>query len=697
MRQIYKSKLTRRIMLKTIIFVTFGFLLTFWITTQVLNKSVEQEITYRDNLIAKTLGSHLESIMNRIVDDIRVASDIALSDTPKARQHYLSQIEKGVAYNPLYLFVVVYDQQGGISASIPEMTYYQSIRLEEIQTRLAWSKTRFISNMMTLPNDQKTIAVNYPSLNEKGDYVGGVTAFLNLSVLSNYLQKYMIGQEGLNMIIDGEGRVVGDIDESKIGASLREHPLYQLIYKQNYGMWQGDLDDRQMVVAYRPLAMNGYGLIVGESREQSLAPAHKVTMLLVQFFILVLAISVILVFYGTSSVLKPIIKLTKQAKEYKENRRTIFDPLYTKDELQDLSKIMGQMAKELTEKERRLFYILESIPYCIITIDNNGLITTFNKFAEELTLFKREEVIGKPIIDVPFKDPAEFFSWKSLQEGTEFVEVESYIYDKNKLRHMVKLYSSPFRGEDDRLIGAILVIRDVSEIKKLEDYLRQSERLAALGQLTAGVAHEIKNPLSIIQAAAEAIQLELRSPETSKHILEDLSIDILETSDRVTRLLVDFLNLAKEKEEEEWLPVDMVQVMNELIHLLRSKMNSQKIRIECLYEVSEAFITGMKNQLIQAFLNLLLNSMQAMEHGGGLTVLIKSLQNVWEIEIRDTGIGISTSKLERIFNPFYSTKREGTGLGLSITHDIIIRHQGTIWAVSTENEGTSLVVQLPKP
>jgi hypothetical protein len=380
-------------MFKTIVFITIGFLLIFWITTQVLNSSVEQEIIYRDELMAKTLGSHMESLMNQIMDDMRVASDFVLNDTLKTRQLSISQIEKGVSYNPMYLFVVVYGKDGQMLVSIPEVTDYKSVHLDEIQTRLTWSKTRFVSNLMTLPNGKKTIAFSYPSLTEKGDYIGGVTAFINLSVLSNYLQQLKIGQDGFNFIMDREGLIISDNDESKIGTSLKGHPLYDLIYKQKYGMWYGELDGKQRIVAYRPLANNGYGLIVGESREQALAPSHDITKLLVQFFILVLAVSAILVLYGTSSVLKPVLRLTKQAREYKENKRTRFDPLHTKDELQDLSIIMGQMARELTDKERRLFYILESIPYCIITIDNVGLITTFNKFAENGTLMTDDDFV----------------------------------------------------------------------------------------------------------------------------------------------------------------------------------------------------------------------------------------------------------------------------------------------------------------
>src|SRR5690606_9412867 len=234
----------------------------------------------------------------------------------------------------------------------------------------------------------------------------------------------------------------------------------------------------------------------------------------------VMLLALFLTLLGTSRVVKPVLNLIRQVKEYQRGQRRRFEPVDTRDELQDLSTVLRRMADELTEKERRLFYILESIPYAVITTDPQGKITTFNRGAERLTLFRREEAIGKSIFDLPLKrHKEEFVSWKTLKEGRAFEEVESYIFDKEGKKRDVRIYSSLFRGEADESIGALVVIRDVGEIKRLEKYLKQSERLAALGQLTSGIAHEIKNPLSIIQAAVESIRLELnQSPMDKREI-----------------------------------------------------------------------------------------------------------------------------------------------------------------------------------
>src|SRR5690606_36724102 len=353
----------------------------------------------------------------------------------------------------------------------------------------------------------------------------------------------------------------------------------------------------------------------------------------------VMLLALFLTLLGTSRVVKPVLNLIRQVKEYQRGQRRRFEPVDTRDELQDLSTVLRRMADELTEKERRLFYILESIPYAVITTDPEGRITTFNRGAERLTLFRREEVIGKPIFELPLKrHKEEFVSWKTLREGRAFEEVESYLFDKKKKRHDVRIYSSLFRGGDDKTSGAIVVIRDVGEIKPLERYLKQSERLASLGQLTAGIAHEIKNPLSIIQAAVEAIRLEMDQTPVNRKEIDELTADIQETVQRMNRLLTDFLMLAKGKENPRPEMIDLVTVIEEFIGLIRKKFSDQGIEVQADYGRDAAWVRADKDHLVQVFLNIALNSLQAMEDGGGrfhLRLLEK--ENVWQIEIEDTG------------------------------------------------------------
>ena len=694
-----KSKLVRRFLVQTSVVVLITFALIYILTMYVLDNSLKKEVYYRDELLANTLSKRMNDIFDKILHDTRVISQFygwyAHMDESG---FYHSEIERIVAYNPLYMFVHVYDAEGRTIESVPEIQYVEELPTAAFLDRLTWSRTYYFSPLIDLPGGKKAIAVVHPILDDKGEMIGGTSAYVNVETLSNYLNDLKIDKQGFNTILDARGTIVAHSDQSYIGTSLADHELYDFLYKQRYGIRQDELFGQQQIVAYRPMKFGQMGLLAGEAVAQAMAPAKNVQNLLRTAFLITMLMLGGLVIYGSTGVLRPILQLTRQAQEYKENARKKFDLLTTKDELQDLSVVMDQMARELTEKERRLFYILESMPYIVITINNEGQITTFNKAAETITQYQREELIGKSILEIPFKESKDdFLSWKTLKEGMEFHEVESYITDKYGNRYDVKIHSSLFRGEDDKVLGALLVIRDVSEIKKMEDYLRQTEKLAALGQITASIAHEIKNPLSIIQAAAEAAEMELNDKEPDYREIRELIQHILNTSDRMNHLLTNFLLLSKKQSMEDRSREDLIPIIEELLYLLRHRIREHRITVERFYEplTAEAWVS--RNEMAQVFLNILLNALQAIgDEGGVLRVSVRDSGETWTVEISDTGKGIHPNHLPRIFNPFYSTKPSGTGLGLSVAHEIMIRHGGTIRAESEEGKGATLILQIPK-
>lgn len=695
--KLFQSKLTKRYVMTVLVVVLFVLASLYFIAVNVMNTSVRSQIEYRDELIAKTLGTQIEVVLENAINDMRQISPVVDTLDTSNKTIYQTEIEKIISHDPLFLFIEVY-KENDQRLRIPDIAFHGQVRNNFILERLSWSKTYYISNMITLPDGRKTIAIAYPSLNNNGDFGGAVIAYLNLQILSDQIEKFSIGKEGMNAIVDKNGAIIAHSNKSFIGKSINNHEIGSYLKKERFGIWNGPIFNEQMVVSYRPLLMGRVSLIVSESISQAMEPARYVQLLLIQGFIIVFIIALALALLGALRVVRPVHMLIKQVQEYKENKRKTFHKVKTNDELEELSIVLSVMATALREKERSLFYILESIPYSVITTDKDGRILTFNKGAENLTLFKREEVVGSLIFDIPIKkDIREFILLKTLQEGKSVDEAESYILDKNQQVHDVRIYSSMLKGEDNEYIGSIIVIRDVSEIKKLEEYVKQSERLASLGQLTAGIAHEIKNPLSIIQAAAEAIRLELEDTnDLDIKIIDELSGDIIESTDRMNKLLTNFLKLTKNEEHQVIKIFDLIQITDELMNLLRKKFIDQDIKVHVDYEIDQALVLGDKHKFSQALLNLLINSLQAMQEGGVLNIKLTGAETYWQLQVSDTGEGIPMHKLKWIFNPFYSTKPEGTGLGLSIAHEIITQHGGKLWADSTVGQGTTLSIQLPK-
>lgn len=250
-----------------------------------------------------------------------------------------------------------------------------------------------------------------------------------------------------------------------------------------------------------------------------------------------------------------------------------------------------------------------------------------------------------------------------------------------------------------RLLGsqAGLALENAVLSRQQQDRLRRlyrAERLAAAGQLAAGVAHEIRNPLTAIRST---IQYILRDyPEGSPK--RDLIHELLSEVDRIDRTVNGLLSLTRSSPFNPE-PVDVVDLLQELLVLVRIQAERQNVRIEEHYDRRSLRVLGEANQLKQLFLNLFVNALQAMPQGGTLSVSVTSSawspQGWLQITVRDTGIGIPPENLDKVFDPFFTTKRDGTGLGLFLGYGIVERHGGEIELQSRVGEGTTVTIRLP--
>lgn len=224
-----------------------------------------------------------------------------------------------------------------------------------------------------------------------------------------------------------------------------------------------------------------------------------------------------------------------------------------------------------------------------------------------------------------------------------------------------------------------------------EEMLRRADRLSALGALSAGIAHEIRNPLASIKGTAEILQ-EDYPPADRKY--EFLQILIKEVN-RLNKVVENFLSFARPQPPDLG-PCEVGAVIKSVLELVKPPAQKAQVHISTSFDGQGTDLIADAEQLKQAFLNIILNALQAMPHGGELKITTRH-QNPWvEIYIEDQGIGIPSQELDKIFNPFYTTKGEGTGLGLAITHRIIAEnHGGQIEVESKAGKGTRFVVRLP--
>jgi len=247
-----------------------------------------------------------------------------------------------------------------------------------------------------------------------------------------------------------------------------------------------------------------------------------------------------------------------------------------------------------------------------------------------------------------------------------------------------------YRKAAQRLEDSYAKLRKQADlILEIEEQLRRADRLTALGELSAGMAHEIRNPLGSIRGTAEIIQDGI-DPSDRRY---EFTRILIKEVDRLNKVVKDFLDFARPAAAEKtW--VDLNGLLEEVLLLTRQQARKTGVRAELeAGELPE--VPGNQEQLKQAFLNLVLNALQAMADGGRLTVSTGCENDEVTVRIADTGQGIPAENLARIFNPFFTTRQEGTGLGLAITHRIIQSHGGRIEATSEAGKGTTFILTLP--
>ena len=291
--------------------------------------------------------------------------------------------------------------------------------------------------------------------------------------------------------------------------------------------------------------------------------------------------------------------------------------------------------------------------------------------------------------------PHVLFQWGNLPTAHPEQYLEILLYNVIGLLTgllSTREHAQRVRAEEtaDRLTASYAKLREQADmILDIEDQLRLADRLTALGELSAGMAHEIRNPLGWIRGTAEILQDAFAPDDRYAEFTRILISEV----ERLNRVLEDFLRFAQ-PEKVEGPCFSPENVLQDVLQLTAQPARKNEVEVVCQKQ-SVPEVCGDAGQFKQVFLNLVLNALQAMEQGGRLTVDLSSQGDRVLIRFRDTGCGIPAEELDRIFNPFFTTKADGTGLGLAITHRIIDNHGGRISVSSQVGEGTEFTLSLP--
>ncbi|MGB2698269.1 MAG: PAS domain S-box protein [Candidatus Zixiibacteriota bacterium] len=384
---------------------------------------------------------------------------------------------------------------------------------------------------------------------------------------------------------------------------------------------------------------------------------------------------------------------------------------YLAQKLKRKGEELFSTALELNQMRMETHDILHHMRSGLLTIDNSGRIIYFNKTAEDILGYRGDDVKGRKFMDVFRERMPEFAERLQQTLKTQHMDSRSEIYITSLSGKKIPLgLSTSILGDDGiGTRGVIAVFADITQAKRLEQEIRLKDRLAAVGELSAGIAHEIRNPLASISGSVEVLKEELSSSDENGKLMEL----ILKETGRLNLIVTEFLQYAKIG-ETSLKKVELVSLVREVIELVKKhKSYHRGIQIKEKLRDSTLYIWGEENQIKQLLLNLLVNALEAMEDKGGrIIITTQSLSQIeghyftdeadekvlyWiPLAIQDEGKGMNEEQKEKLFWPFYSSKKDGTGLGLAIVQRLVNILEGRIEFRSQLGVGSVFVVYFKK-
>jgi len=393
-------------------------------------------------------------------------------------------------------------------------------------------------------------------------------------------------------------------------------------------------------------------------------------------------LSVLVIFYILGMLIRSFGKKGTTTKDTSQVGFVVdtFHELVTKlkDKEKELEVLRQKAEDKATIIEGYNENILQSVPSGVISLDEALRVTKVNLSAEKILEIKRESTIGKHHTDVLNKPITDLLNDKKIIERGEI----TYLTPAGR-RIWLGLTLSPLKDREDNIIGQILIFTDLTQLKALEAQMELRSRLSSLGEISAGIAHELRNPMAVIAGYTQL--LSKKADPSLKPTVDAITTEI----NVMNRIISDFLSFAKPA-ELAISDVDLKKITENCIVTLVRERNNIKVHLDI---ENLPVIKGDEILLRQAFTNLIQNAVEAMPAGGDLTIKYAT-SNLLEVMVSDTGPGIAEDMADKIFLPFFTTKDRGTGLGLSLVQKIIVSHGGSI-SVDSSKRGATFRIRLP--
>lgn len=477
------------------------------------------------------------------------------------------------------------------------------------------------------------------------------------------------------------------------------------------------------IIAYAPIFFTGsvdnfMVLFQCISRDLIRKPIKSFMKLVLIFGSLTFAIALLLGFLAADQFTKPIKALRKSSEMFAEGNLDYRININTNDEIEELADDFNRMAvvirihekqlqeyaedleskvrertRELSETLSYLENLIHSSVDAIITLDNHGNITLFSRGAQEILGYTSEEMVGKQICSLCESCVVEQCPIVGVSD--QQIRLKNTQIDfKSKQGELIpfNMSASSIKNEAGDVIGVLTISKDMTQPKKMQQQIQQAEKLAGIGQLAAGLAHQLNTPLASIILSAQM----MKDVITDTEVLDDLG-KIERQADHCKKLIQDLLSFSRPPEKHKS-RIKLEETIEVAVRIMQKEFSHRDIRILTEFDHNGNEIHGNQNQIEQLFFNLLKNAQDAMPKGGEIRIrTCKDANQQIRITVTDTGMGIQRNNLNKIFDPFFTTKDvgKGTGLGLSVCYGIVEEHNGSIEVESQPSKGTTFILRFP--
>lgn len=369
--------------------------------------------------------------------------------------------------------------------------------------------------------------------------------------------------------------------------------------------------------------------------------------------------------------------------------------LHQNAEMKELEKDRDRLEKKLEMNQKYLSNILYTSETAIAVIDENEKFQSWNKGAQNIFQYSEEEVIGKP-------------SSLLLPDQQKYSDELNVIREQAKVTEDVTVIDTERKTKDGRVIpvqlsvaklpssngeynGRTVILKDLSQVKQLQQQVDQSEKLAVIGQLAAGVAHEIGNPLASISSLVQVIQR-----RNKDDMLGEQLVIIKENIDRISKIVRELVDFSRPPSYERVI-IQITDIIKTAVGIVKYDKRVKKVNFETEFDPDLPLVRIVPDQMLQVFVNILINALDAIGGKGNINVKSYHSDNTIFIDIEDNGCGMDKETVKKIFDPFFTTKDvgRGTGLGLSVSYSIVKKFNGEILVESEPNRGSKFIIKLP--